>query len=98
MLVSGYKFDRWLVKTVSILLLAIAVALLLTARQKTENFPISVLALFTAAGLAYVDFYYALSGTIPDIYMADGIAELVFAGLWLYILLGNKQGSSNGGG
>ena len=88
--VSGYKTDVWLVKTVGVLLAAIAVCLLLSIAEK-ENFPVSVLGLFTAAGMAYVDFFYALTDTIPDIYMADGIAEILFAVLWLYLLLKNAR-------
>lgn len=75
--VSGYKTDIWLVKTVGILLAAIAVCLLLSISSK-ENFPVAVLGLFTAAGMAYVDFFYALNDTIPDIYMADGAVEILF--------------------
>lgn len=91
MWVSGYKVDVWLVKTVSVLLLAIAVALLLTIYSKEENYPIGVLALFTSAGLAYVDFYYALNDRIWNIYMADGIAEIIFATVWMYLLLSPKK-------
>lgn len=87
--VSGYKTDVWLVKTVGILLLAIAVSLLLDIFSKEINFPIAVLALFTAVGMAYVDFFYALNETIPKIYMADGAVEVVFALAWLFILLKN---------
>jgi hypothetical protein len=95
MLVSGYKFDRWLVKTVSLLLLAIAVCMLLAACQKNENFPVGVLSLFTSVSLAYVDFFYALSDTIPNIYMVDGLAEIVFTALWLYILVGKRWAISD---
>lgn len=89
--VSGYKTDVWLVKTVGVLLAAIALCLLLSTTVKENNFPVSVLGLFTAAGMAYVDFFYALTDTIPDIYMADGIAEILFAVLWLYLLLKNAR-------
>ena len=95
--VSGYKTDVWLVKTVGVLLAAIAVSLLLSIPHKQNNFPIAILALFTAVGMAYVDFFYALSDTIPDIYMADGFAEILFALAWLYILVkGNKKPAEAG--
>jgi hypothetical protein len=88
--VSGYKTDVWLVKTVGVLLTAISVALLVSIPNKS-NFPIAVLALFTAAGMAYVDFFYALNNTIPNIYMADGAIEILFAFVWLYLLIKKSE-------
>jgi len=88
--VSGYKTDVWLVKTVGVLLTAISVALLVSIPNKS-NFPIAVLALFTAAGMAYVDFFYALNNTIPNIYMADGTIEILFAFVWLYLLIKKSE-------
>lgn len=94
--VSGYKTDIWLVKTVGILLAAIAVCLLLSISSK-ENFPVAVLGLFTAAGMAYVDFFYALNDTIPDIYMADGAVEILFVLVWIYLLVkGSKKPAAAG--
>lgn len=94
--VSGYKTDIWLVKTVGILLAAIAVCLLLSISSK-ENFPVAVLGLFTAAGMAYVDFFYALNDTIPDIYMADGAVEILFVLVWMYLLVkGSKKPAAAG--
>lgn len=94
--VSGYKTDIWLVKTVGILLAAIAVCLLLSISSK-ENFPVAVLGLFTAAGMAYVDFFYALNDTIPDIYMADGTVEILFVLVWMYLLVkGSKKPAAAG--
>jgi hypothetical protein len=85
--VSGYKTDIWLVNTVSVLLLSIAVALIVTTTFKQINAPISVLALLVAIGMAYVDFYYALNNTIWNIYMADGVVEILFAVSWLIVLI-----------
>lgn len=94
--VSGYKTDIWLVKTVGILLAAIAVCLLLSISSK-QNFPVAVLGLFTAAGMAYVDFFYALNDTIPDIYMADGAVEILFVLVWMYLLVkGSKKPAAAG--
>jgi hypothetical protein len=86
--VSGYKTDVWLVKTVSILLLAIAICMLLSASSR-QNIPVVILALIVAVGMAYVDFYYALNDTIWNIYMADGIIEILFVLSWLFILIKN---------
>src|SRR5215204_6110532 len=78
MLVTGYKTDLWLVKTVSILLLAISISLLLCTVFKQFNYPVALLALLVAVGMAYVDFYYSLNNTISKIYMADGFVEIGF--------------------
>lgn len=90
MQVSGYKTDIWLVKTVAALLVAISAGLLGATRAEQYNIPIIVLALVAAVGLAYVDFYYALNDTIWNIYMADGVIEILFAISWLVILSKNK--------
>jgi hypothetical protein len=90
MWISGYKNDVWLVKTVGVCLMAISVCLLTSIFSKGSILPIAALALFTAVGLAYVDFYYALNNVIRKIYMADGIVEIIFALCWLIVLRQNK--------
>ena len=87
MLVSGYKLDIWLVKIVSILLLSISLCLLVSIYAKEQSFAVGVLALTTSTGLAYADFFYAGSGVISKVYLADGLAEIVFAISWIYILV-----------
>ena len=89
MLVSGYKTDIWLVKTVSILLLAVSVCLLINTSAVHPTLPIIMLALLVAVAIAYVDFYYSLNGTISKIYMADGFVEILFIISWLIILIKN---------
>jgi hypothetical protein len=86
MWISGYKHDVWLVKTVGVCLMAISVCLLTSIFSKGSILPIAALALFTAVGLAYVDFYYALNNVIRNIYMADGVVEILFVLLWFITL------------
>jgi hypothetical protein len=90
MRVTGYKTDIWLVKTVSVLLLAFSIGLLASAFSKRLEVSISLLALVASAGLAYVDFYYPANGIISNIYMADGAVEVVFVVAWLILLLNKK--------
>ena len=85
--VSGYKTDVWLVKTVSVLLLSISVCMLVATLSKQINIPVGVLALLVATGMAYVDFYYGLNDIIWNIYMADGVIEILFLVSWLLILI-----------
>jgi hypothetical protein len=47
------------------------------------------LALLAAVGMAYVDFYYALNDAIWDIYMVDGVVEILFAVSWVIVLKEN---------
>jgi hypothetical protein len=93
MLVSGYKTDIWLVKTVSVLLLAISICLLVNASSNKFNFPIVLLSLLVAIGMAYVDFYYSINGTISKIYMADGFVEILFVIGWFVIILKKSRRS-----
>jgi hypothetical protein len=90
MKVTGYKTDVWLVKTVSVLLLAFSIGLLASAFSKRLEFSIAFLALFASAGLTYVDFYYPANDIISNIYMADGVVEVVFVVAWLILLLNKK--------
>jgi hypothetical protein len=91
MLVSGYKTDIWLVKTVSVLLLAISICLLVNACSDKFNFPIVLLSLLVAIGMAYVDFHYSINGTISKIYMADGFVEILFVIGWLVIIIKSRR-------
>ena len=87
MAVTGPKRDVWLVKTVGALLIPIALCLYTYLFLKTDPKPAIVLGGFTALAFVCIDFYYALNDVIPDIYLADGIIELVFLMAWIYVSL-----------
>lgn len=87
MAVTGPKNDIWLVKTVSVVLLAIAATLITYLFIQGDPLPAMVLGLLTSAGLAAIDFYYSSRKVISPVYALDGIAEVVFALVWLYLLL-----------
>jgi hypothetical protein len=91
MAVTGPKNDIWLVKTVSVVLLAIALALLSFAFIKADPLPAIVLGFCTSAGLAAIDFYYSSREVISPVYALDGIAEVVFALVWVYLLLQRRK-------
>ena len=92
MLVTGRKTDIWLVKTVSVVLVAIAVCLFSAIGYKEILLPIILLGATASLGLAIIDFHYALNDSISNIYMLDGVAEVVFFILWIYLLLrGQKE-------
>jgi hypothetical protein len=88
--VTGYKRDVWLVKTVGALLIPIALALYAHLHFKSDHRTAFVLGCLTALAFACIDFYYALNDVIADIYLADGVVELIFVGGWIYIILSAK--------
>ena len=80
--VSGPKTDDWLVKTVGVLVTVIGFVLMWAGFLNQVNAAVGVLAIGIAAGLAAVDFLYAMQGIIWPIYMLDGVAEVVLIALW----------------
>ena len=91
MVVTGPKTDIWLVKTVSVLLVAIAICMLSALFVSGRSLPVIILAALCNIGLASIDFYYALHGVISNIYMLDGIAEIILLIGWIYVLVKYKQ-------
>jgi hypothetical protein len=83
--VTGYKTDVWLVKTVGALLIPIALCLALYIFIHTDKRPALLLGSLTAVAFICIDFYYALNDVISDIYMADGLVEIVFLACWIYV-------------
>jgi predicted tellurium resistance membrane protein TerC len=91
MAVTGPKHDIWLVKTVSVVLLAIAATLLSHLWVRTDPLPALLLGLLTSVGLAAIDFYYSGRGVISPVYALDGVAETLFALVWIYLLFRLKR-------
>jgi hypothetical protein len=87
MLVTGYKTDVWLVKTVGALLIPIACCLGSFLFINTDKRPAIILGSLTAIAFATIDFYYTLKHQIPKIYMLDGVIEIVFLTGWIYVAL-----------
>ena len=83
MAVTGPKADIWLVKTVSVLLVAISITLLSFLWLRSNPLQAMLLGSFTAIGLAIIDIWYAGHGRISLVYLLDAMAELVFLALWL---------------
>jgi len=86
MQVTGPKTDIWLVKTVAVLLIPIAICLLSALFLETHPLPVILVGMTCAAGLAVIDFYYTSNETISRIYAWDGILELIFLAGWCYLL------------
>ncbi|WP_207495126.1 hypothetical protein [Aridibaculum aurantiacum] len=93
--VTGPKTDIWLLETVSVLILAIAVLLLLHLLYLSPVVPVAVMAIVMSAGLLFIDVYYPSVSRIADVYLADAIMQALFLLLWLYILVVHKQVEKN---
>jgi hypothetical protein len=92
MLVTGPKHDVWLVKTVGALLIPVGTCLLSFLFFKANQWPAIVLGLLTALSFMIIDFYYALTDVISDIYMADGAIEFIFFIGWLVVIRSYNKG------
>ena len=66
-------------KTVAVMILAIAIMLFVGARGASISKETCTLALAASLGLATIDIYHSLRGAIPTIYLADVPPELGFA-------------------
>jgi hypothetical protein len=92
--VTGYKTDVWLVKTVGALLIPIAACLYTYLLIDTRRLPAIVLGSLTAVAFMTIDFYYALTDVISDIYLADGAVELVFFVAWIVHAFSTNRNAS----
>jgi hypothetical protein len=82
-LVTGPKFDVWLVHTVGLFLIVIGVTLLSAGKNRRVTFEIFLVGLGSAVALGAIDVVYALKGRISPIYLLDALVEIAFAGLWI---------------
>jgi hypothetical protein len=82
--VTGPKTDLWLVRTVGILITVIGLVLLSAGVRKHVTGEIKWLGIGGAAGMAFIDFYYSLNDVIWNIYMLDGVLEIIFILIWLW--------------
>lgn len=91
MQVTGPKVDVWLVKTVAALLVPVSFCFFLHLFIRTNPWPVIILAAGCCIGLAAIDFYYVSQGRISEIYLADGIAEVLLLLAWVYIGITNMK-------
>jgi len=75
--ITGVKTDKWLVKTVGVLVAAIGGSLMVAARG---GHPVSreaqLLAAASAAGLSSIDIIYVAKNRIATVYLLDALGEL----------------------
>jgi hypothetical protein len=89
--VTGPKTDLWLVRTVSLLITSIGAALLVSAKTNQATAPIGILAVSSAAFLAWVDANYSLRGVIWPVYLLDAFAEAALIAGWVIAYLISRR-------
>ncbi|MGE5351066.1 MAG: hypothetical protein ACM3P0_03230 [Acidobacteriota bacterium] len=81
--VTGPKVDKWLVKTVGVLIAVVGIALIIAFIRKDISFEMVITAAGCALGLMLIDIIYSLTGVISKIYLLDAAAELVIIVGWV---------------
>lgn len=84
--VFGPKTDRWLVKTVSGLLVVIGLNQLATRRSTVSIRLARRLGIGTAAVLAAVDVFYVPAGRISKMYLLDAAMEVGWIVAWVRVV------------
>jgi hypothetical protein len=87
MRVTGPKTDVWLVKTVSVLLLAISTSFIVSLLLRSYTVSVTTLAISCCVVLIIIDCSYAANGTISKIYLLDAFLQLCFLTAWIYIIV-----------
>jgi hypothetical protein len=81
--VSGAKTDKWLVRTVSGLLISIGLEQLRAVTGTEGDDSARRLGIGTAATLAAIDLIYVGKGRISKIYLLDAVVETLILRGWL---------------
>ena len=82
MAITGRKTDLWLVKTVGALLIPVATCLSSYLFIGSDRRPALVLGTLTSISFIIIDFHYALNDIISDVYLVDGVIQLLFLLAW----------------
>jgi hypothetical protein len=88
MKVTGPKTDVWLVKTVGALLIPVGLCLLSCISIAAKR-PAIVLGTLTCISFITIDFYYAVTDVISDVYLIDAFVQGVFLLGWMFVLMSN---------
>jgi hypothetical protein len=92
--ITGRKRDRWLVRTVGVLVLAVGGTLALAARARRVTPELRLLALASAAGLGAIDVAWAGPRRAP--YLADAAFEAALVAGWLWSTGGPRGAGEEG--
>jgi hypothetical protein len=76
--VSGPKRNDWLVKTVSLLLIADAICFASALLMNVLSLPVILLSISSAAALLLIDLIYVFNHKISSVYLFDAVIEITF--------------------
>lgn len=82
-MVTGPKTDKWLVKTVGIMIAVVGLALIIAFIRKELSFEMVLTAAGCALGLMLIDIIYSTKRVISKIYLLDAVAEFVLLIGWI---------------
>jgi hypothetical protein len=80
--VTGPKTDKWLVKTVAMMINVVGVVLAIAGARRKIAPEIPILAVGSALALTAIDGVYVGKKRISKIYLLDAVAELMLVALW----------------
>lgn len=95
-LITGRDGDHWLVMTVSVLILAVAITLLLAAYRRTHTLEIAMLGITAAVGLCAIDIIYTARNVISWIYLFDAALEIPLVFAWAITIAVNSPFGAEG--
>lgn len=90
--ITGPKFERWLVKTVGLLVTAIGSGLALAGYRRTVSPELALVAAGSAAALAAVDSVYVAKRRISPVYLGDAVIEVALLVSWARLWPRRKTG------
>lgn len=79
--VTGPKSDKWLVKTVALMITCSGVIFILYNDTQAAM----ILAIMNALALSAIDIFYSLKKVISKIYLLDAVVELGFVAIYLFL-------------
>jgi hypothetical protein len=92
---TGLDADHWLIMTVSVLITAIALTLLVGAYRKSQALELGILAIAAATGLTAIDVVYTARGIIQPIYLLDAALEVPLVLAWCLAMISTSGTTHN---
>lgn len=85
MIVTGPKTDIWLVKTVSLLLIALSSTWLAALKYRWDHRPVVFSVITSSMALIFVDLYYVAENVIWMTYLLDAVLQFAFLFTWYLV-------------
>jgi hypothetical protein len=96
--ITGPKRERWLVKTVGLLIAVVGATLAAAGARRAVSPEIALLGLASAGALAGIDGWYAgVRRRIAPVYLADAAVEAALAAAWVVAAARGRSRSGHGG-